>query len=104
MLLILASGVRTFCQYNFSSWTTDDGLPQNSVYAILQTSDGYLWFTTLDGLVRFDGVSFTNFSKSNTKGLKSNRFNCLLEDDRGDLWIGTADGGITRYHAGEFTT
>jgi signal transduction histidine kinase/ligand-binding sensor domain-containing protein len=104
MLLILASGARTFCQYNFSSWTTDDGLPQNSVYAILQTRDGYLWFTTLDGLVRFDGVSFTNFSKSNTKGLKSNRFNCLLEDDRGDLWIGTADGGITRYHAGEFTT
>jgi hypothetical protein len=41
--------------YNFSSWTTDDGLPQNSVYAILQTRDGYLWFTTLDGLVRFDG-------------------------------------------------
>ena len=39
VLLILASGVRSFCQYNFSSWTADDGLPQNSVYAILQTRE-----------------------------------------------------------------
>jgi len=52
-LLILVSGVRTRGQYNFNSWTADDGPPQNSVYAILQTRDGYLWFTTLDGLVRF---------------------------------------------------
>jgi ligand-binding sensor domain-containing protein/signal transduction histidine kinase len=102
LLLILASGVRTFSQYNFSSWTADDGLPQNSVYAILQTRDGYLWFTTLDGLVRFDGVSFTSFSKSNTRQLKSNRFNSLLEDSSGDLWIGTDDGGVARYHGGEF--
>src|SRR6476661_1066814 len=104
VLLILASGVRTFCQYNFSSWTTDDGLPQNSVYAILQTRDGYLWFTTLDGLVRFDGVSFRSFSKSNTSQLKSNRFNSLLEDGQGDLWIGTDDGGLARYHLSQFLT
>src|SRR5215471_13537857 len=104
MLLILASGVRTFSQYNFSSWTIDDGLPQNSVYAILQTHDGYLWFTTLDGLVRFDGVSFTTFSKSNVRQLKSNRFNSLLEDRNGDLWIGTDDSGVARYHAGQFFT
>src|SRR6187455_1627317 len=91
-------------QYRFDHWTADDGLPQNSVYAILQTRDGYLWFTTLDGLVRFDGVSFTTFSKSNVKELKSNRFNSLLEDSRGDLWIGTEDGGLNRYHAGQFFT
>src|SRR5215831_16697784 len=104
MVLILASGIRICAQYNFSSWTTDEGLPQNSVYAILQTHDGYLWFTTLDGLVRFDGVSFTTFSKSNVKQLKSNRFNSLLEDRNGDLWIGTDDSGVSRFHAGEFFT
>ena len=104
MLVVLAAVPRAFSQYNFSSWKADDGLPQNSVYAILQTRDGYLWFTTLDGLVRFDGVSFRSFSKSNTRQLKSNRFNSLLEDARGDLWIGTDDGGVARYHAGEFFT
>jgi ligand-binding sensor domain-containing protein len=67
MLLIIASGVRTHGLYNFRSWTADDELPQNSVFAILRTRDGYLRFTTLDGLIRFDGVSFNNFSQSNEK-------------------------------------
>jgi ligand-binding sensor domain-containing protein len=43
-------------QYRFDMWTTDNGLPQNSIINILQTSDGYLWMTTFDGLVRYDGV------------------------------------------------
>jgi ligand-binding sensor domain-containing protein len=34
-------------QYRFDHWTTNDGLPQNSVNSIVQTGDGYLWFTTL---------------------------------------------------------
>src|SRR4029453_14047456 len=89
-------------QYNFSSWTADDGLPQNSVYAFEQTHDGYLWFTTLDGLGAFDGGSFTNFKKSNFSQFKSNRFSSLMEDSRGDLWMGTDDGGVVRYHGGEF--
>lgn len=101
-LLILAGVSSASAQYNFSSWTADDGLPQNSVDAIQQTRDGYLWFTTLDGLVRFDGVSFTTFSKSNVSQFKSNRFSSLLEDSRGDLWMGTDDGGVVRYHGGEF--
>ncbi|MEJ7700103.1 MAG: two-component regulator propeller domain-containing protein [Pyrinomonadaceae bacterium] len=54
-------------QYRFDSRTTDEGLPRNSVLSITQTSDGYLWFTTFGGLVRFDGVHFTVFDKSNTK-------------------------------------
>jgi len=45
-------------QYRFETWTTDNGLPQNGGRSIGQTSDGYLWFTTFYGLVRFDGVNF----------------------------------------------
>ena len=37
-------------QYQFDHWTTDDGLPQNAVNAILQTRDGYLWLATYDAL------------------------------------------------------
>ncbi|HEY0766180.1 MAG TPA: two-component regulator propeller domain-containing protein [Pyrinomonadaceae bacterium] len=91
-------------QYRFDNWTADDGLPQNSVSAILQTRDGYLWLTTAAGLVRFDGLRFTVFDKSNTKGLTSVRFSSLFEDDEGSLWIGTEDGGLTRYHNGVFAT
>jgi ligand-binding sensor domain-containing protein len=103
-LLILVLTTPAPCQYVLNSWSTDRGLPQNTVYAILQTRDGYLWFTTLDGLVRFDGVRFTIFDRSNTRGLNSNRFNRLFEDGDGNLWIGTEDGGLTRYHDGEFVT
>src|SRR5260221_7047641 len=89
--------------YLFDIWTTDNGLPQNSVNAILQTKDGYLWLATFDGLVRYDGVRFVVFNVHNTPGVTSNRFTSLLEDRSGDLWIGTDDAGIIRYHNGKFT-
>jgi len=44
--------------YNVRIWQTDDGLPQNSVHAIAQTTDGYLWVGTHEGLARFDGIRF----------------------------------------------
>jgi len=50
-------------QYQIESWTTDKGLPQNTVHSIVQTANGYLWLATLDGLVRFDGVKFRIFNK-----------------------------------------
>jgi len=91
-------------EYRFDVLNTDNGLPQNSVYSILQTRDGYLWFTTLDGLVRYNGAQFTVFNKANTPGIKTNRFRCLYEDTDGTLWIGTDDGGVTRYRGGQFKT
>ncbi|HKQ74407.1 MAG TPA: two-component regulator propeller domain-containing protein [Blastocatellia bacterium] len=91
-------------QYRFDQWTADNGLPQNSILAIHQARDGYLWLTTSDGLVRFDGVRFTVFNKSNSPGIGSNRFTCLYEDRHGDLWMGTENGGVTRRRGGVFTT
>jgi len=85
-------------------WRTEDGLPQNTVPAIVQSRDGYLWAGTELGLVRFDGLRFTVFDKSNTPELKSNVVDALLEDRAGDLWIGTIGGGLTRLHAGKFHT
>lgn len=90
--------------YRFDSWTSGSGLPQNSVYSILQTTDGYLWITTFDGLVRYDGVRFKVFNKINSKGISSNRFTKLFEDRDKNLWICTEDGGLTRYRDGVFTS
>lgn len=75
-------------------WGTADGLPQSSVIAITQTHDGYLWLGTLNGLVRFDGQSFTIFNVNNTPGLPGNRIVFLFEDSRTNLWVGTANGGL----------
>jgi signal transduction histidine kinase/ligand-binding sensor domain-containing protein len=89
-------------QYVIDYWTTDKGLPQNSVLSIQQAPDGYLWFTTFDGLVRFDGVRFTVFNKGNSPGLTSNRFVRLFSEPDGTLWAATEDGGVSRYRQGSF--
>jgi hypothetical protein len=47
--------------YRIDNWTTDQGLPQNTVQCLLQTHDGYLWLGTQSGLARFDGLHFTVF-------------------------------------------
>lgn len=90
-------------QYRFDHWTADNGFPQNSVRDIVQTRDGYLWLTTFDGLLRFDGVRFTVFNKSNTPGLASNRFFNLFEDRSGDLWASLETGQLVQRHQGRFT-
>ncbi len=102
LLLLLTTAARA--QYRFDSWTTDDGLPQNSVRALTQTSDGYLWLTTLDGLVRFDGIRFTVFNKTNSPNLSGNRFVNLFAERAGLLWISTEEQGLVRYSDGEFRT
>src|SRR4029450_4576536 len=85
-----------------TTWSTSDGLPQNTISAILQTRDGYLWLGTFCGLLRFDGVTFTVFTVANTRELRSNRILALHEDPSGTLWIGTELGGVARYRQGAF--
>src|ERR1035437_4522203 len=75
-------------------WSNKEGLPQSSVISVIQTRDGYLWLGTLNGLVRFDGNSFTKFNENNTPGLPSSRIVYLFEDSRTNLWIGTETAGI----------
>src|SRR5262252_6286831 len=58
--------------HSMDTWRQPQGLPQNSVLAILQTRDGYLWVGTQEGLVRFNGVQFTVFDKANQKAIKHN--------------------------------
>ncbi len=102
-LLGAASLITVSAQYRFDHWTADNGLPQNSVRDIVQTRDGYLWIATFDGLVRFDGVRFTVFNKSNAPGLPGNRFIYLHEDRQGDLWAVLENGEIVRRHQGRFS-
>ncbi len=91
-------------QYHQDTWTTYQGLPQNTVVAILQTHDGYIWFATEQGLVRFDGLNFYVFDPGNTPQLHVSSISSLLEDRAGNLWIGTNGGGLTRLRKHEFTT
>lgn len=96
---------QTFGQYRFDSWTTDNGLPQNGIRGITQTPDGFIWFTTFDGLVRFDGVKFTVFNKNNTEGIINNRFSSIYCDKDGTLYANSSEGGtLTIYKNNTFTS
>ena len=91
-------------QVAIDQWTADNGLPMNTVRGICQTPEGYLWLATMDGLVRFDGIRFTTFNNSNTKGIRGNRFNWMACTAGGEFWAGTESSGVTRYDHGRFTT
>ena len=87
---------KAISQYALRGWKSDDGLPQNAVYGIAQTPDGYLWFGTTSGLSRFDGVQFTNFDAHTPALSGTNHIRGLLTARDGSLWIGLGNG-LTRY-------
>ncbi len=91
-------------QYLTTVWQTEQGLPQNSVNALLQDHDGYLWIGTFGGLARFDGERFKVFDSAGTPGFGSNQILSLYESRSGVLWIGTVDGGLIRLENGVATT
>jgi ligand-binding sensor domain-containing protein/signal transduction histidine kinase len=105
LLLLVALPVRALepstpvASYGRQSWGMENGLPQNTVQALLQTRDGFLWIGTEVGLVRFDGNNFTTFDKNSTPALPGNDIRCLLETKDGALWIGTSDG-LARFKDG----
>src|ERR1700728_3411955 len=72
-----------------STWTTQQGLPQNFVTALAQTPDGFLWVGTLNGLVRFDGLHFRGFSQDGPPELQG-FIGALVRDGGDGLWIVTA--------------
>jgi len=86
----------------FRSWQREQGLPQNSVRALAQTRDGYLWVGSEEGVARFDGLRFVSFGMR--EGLPGGPVNALCADRDGALWIATSGGGLTRWHEGRFTT
>lgn len=86
----------------FRLWQREQGLPQNSVHALAQTADGYIWVGSDDGVARFDGFRFLSLGLR--EGLRSGRVRVLLGDSSRGLWIGTVGGGLSRWRDGRLTT
>ena len=93
---------RRLTQLIHKSWQTDQGLPQNAVYCLTQDRDGFLWFGTENGLVRFDGVRFEVFTEVSDPAVPQNFTSSLLVAKDGTLWGGTRTGGLFVYRNGKF--
>src|SRR3984885_4090862 len=93
---------RRISQYGHTVWRIQDGAitpPTN----IAQTSDGFLWITTAQGLMRFDGVRFTPWQPPQGQNLPGTHFSAVLGSRDGSLWIGTTRG-LARWKDGHLRT
>ncbi|MCU0288603.1 MAG: hypothetical protein MUF15_19700, partial [Acidobacteria bacterium] len=88
-----------FPRYNFEKISIAEGLSQNSIFAILQDSRGFLWFGTEDGLNRYDGYTFKVYKHNpdDPHSLSSNWIRSIYEDHSGTIWIGTQGGGLNKF-------
>ncbi|MCX6213486.1 two-component regulator propeller domain-containing protein [Spirosoma sp.] len=82
----------------FSHLTTNQGLSQSHVCAILKDKKGFMWFGTEDGLNKYDGYTFTHYKEEldNKSSICNSYVLAMLEDKAGNLWIGTS-GGLDRF-------
>ena len=96
---------KTVDRYLVDQWEIADGIYSNTVLAINQTPDGYLWIGTSKGLVRYDGVKFVIVPYAETEEIYSKEVRELFVDREGTLWIGSSAGLISyRYQTGQFKT
>ena len=80
--------------YHFDHLNTNDGLSQNSVWAITKDSKGFMWFGTDDGLNRYDGYEFITYRNNpyDSLSISSNAITNIFQDSKNRLWIGTKNG------------
>ena len=74
--------------YYFKNLSVQNGLSQNTVNAILQDKQGFMWFGTKDGLNRYDGLSFRKFKHDDRtrRSIGNNFITALYEDSKGNIW------------------
>lgn len=75
----------------FNHITTENGLPQNTVYSIIKDKYGFMWFATWGGAVRYDGYSFKVFraSENDSTALSSNIIKLIITDSNKNIWVET---------------
>jgi signal transduction histidine kinase/ligand-binding sensor domain-containing protein len=90
---------RQITQYGHTAWRVQDGF-ETDTGGITQTPDGYIWVSANRGILRFDGVRFTEWTPPAGMSLPSKGISYLLGGLDGTLWIGTYNG-LSRYKDGK---
>jgi DNA-binding NtrC family response regulator/ligand-binding sensor domain-containing protein len=83
----------------FEHLTVSDGLPHNHIKCIIQDHLGFLWFTTQNGLVKYDGYNFKTYvpEPDNPNSISTRNPIVVLEDHLGDLWISSRSEGLIKF-------
>jgi signal transduction histidine kinase/ligand-binding sensor domain-containing protein/CheY-like chemotaxis protein len=89
-------------RYVLDNWGAREAFPEETITALAQTTDGYLWLSTPAGLVRFNGRRFAHFDRSLLGGLDNPRPLSIIPTSDGDLWVRCEDGKVWRLRDGAF--
>ncbi|MFZ4621244.1 MAG: two-component regulator propeller domain-containing protein [Bacteroidota bacterium] len=92
------STAKRITQYKLDVWQEEQGLKHNSIVALEQSADGYLWLATYSELYRFDGVTFKSYKQSFDRAQPRS----LYQDSQNRMWIGTSRG-LYLYSGGTFS-
>lgn len=76
-----------------------DGLSNGSIKSIFQDREGFIWFGTIGGLNKYDGISFEVFThkEDDRSSVSVDDISCIFEDSDGVIWIGTFGGGLNKF-------
>lgn len=93
-ILIILIICKSACASLFRKYQVEDGLSHNSVWTVMQDKRGFMWFGTVDGLNKFDGINFKVYKKQQEDSLSigNNFIHCLKEDSHGHFLVGTKQG------------
>lgn len=108
-MAVLSGGVQALDKkplsaYSRETWTTRNGLPHNQVNAITQTPEGYLWFATWEGLVRYNGQDFQIFSPKTESAILDHGIRNVTAGAGGRLIAATSRGGVSVRSKGQWRT
>ncbi|MBQ3635903.1 MAG: SpoIIE family protein phosphatase [Bacteroidales bacterium] len=98
--LLCASLAAAAQEFSLAKFTNSSGLPQNYVYSVVQDLDGFVWIGMAEGLSKYDGVHFSNYSVRDS--LADNYVSRMLLDTDGNLWLGHGNGRFSFYDGHNF--
>lgn len=87
-----------------SRFNTDNGFPSETVRDIAMTADGFLWFATADGLIRYDGYAFSLLNRQTAPDFPAMSTSVLCAAPNGDLWVGTNGKGLLHFSDGVWSS
>lgn len=93
---------RPIIESSIDQWTTEAGLVSNNLTHVFPSKSGFLWISSYNGMVRFDGQRFEIFNKVSLPYLQSEAFYRIYEGPTGALWLASQGSGILVYDRGEF--
>lgn len=99
-LLHCISSYAQEARLKFQRFGVDQGLTVTTAFSIVQDENGFLWISTIDGLLRYDGYRFTNY-KNNFKdstSLSDNTLSTIFQDKKGLFWVGTYNEGVNCFN------